>query len=101
MKKIDIYVLFLVGMILASCSDYLDRLPSDRPSSANFLQNKAELDLALTAAYRVFYYNSNGSHIYLALDGCTYKCGCRYYYNKTHDKQLSKPNPIQPYSANS
>lgn len=71
MKKIYICLLAIVTLVSASCSDYLDRLPTDKPSSENFLQSKTELDLALNAAYRVFYYMSSGSSTYLALDGTT------------------------------
>lgn len=43
----------LVGIqLMSSCKDYLNRLPLDTPTTANFLNNEAEMEAALAAVYR-------------------------------------------------
>lgn len=69
MKKI--YIILFTICAFTSCADYLDRFPTDKPSSESFLQTNTELDLAINNAYRVLYYLSNNISEYLYLDGAT------------------------------
>ena len=53
MNKMKIFKFSLMILLLAtiSCDDYLDKFPSNAPSSANVLSNKEELQLAINSAY--------------------------------------------------
>lgn len=51
MKKILIYTLVISMVMLGSCSDFLDKNPTDQLSSALFWKSRADFDNALTAIY--------------------------------------------------
>lgn len=71
MKKIYVYILAFASVFSASCADYLDRYPTDKPSSDSFLQSPEELELAVNNAYRTLYYMNSGCSSYLFLDAAT------------------------------
>ena len=71
MKKIYVYMLAFASLFSASCADYLDRFPTDKPSSDSFLQTAEELNLAVNNAYRTLYYMNSGCSSYLFLDVAT------------------------------
>lgn len=52
MKKSLIYLLLLFSILGTGCEKYLEKLPADSPSDANFFKNEQELILALNACYR-------------------------------------------------
>ena len=64
-------MLAFASLFSASCADYLDRFPTDKPSSDSFLQAAEELDLAVNNAYRTLYYMNSGCSSYLFLDAAT------------------------------
>ncbi len=48
----------ILGLLSASCSkDYLNRYPTDSPSSDTFLTNEDQLDMAVIGAYNTLYSN--------------------------------------------
>ena len=49
--SINIAVLALVVTGLVACTDGLNRVPSDTPSSENFFSSRDELETALTGVY--------------------------------------------------
>ncbi|MDR2042068.1 MAG: RagB/SusD family nutrient uptake outer membrane protein [Tannerella sp.] len=44
-------IVFLAILLLASCSDFLEKAPLDSPSDKTFLANETELQMALTGCY--------------------------------------------------
>lgn len=67
------YIISLVLMIgLFSCKkNFLDKLPLDAPSDANFFSNQEELDLAINGAYTGLWWESGGVPYLLYLDATT------------------------------
>lgn len=55
MKK-NIYqlgILLMVATIMSSCSDYLDKNPTNSLSQETFYQSKSDIDMALTSCYSI------------------------------------------------
>lgn len=50
MKKLIIFSIML-SLVLSSCSDYLDRQPTDQLSSENYWESEEDFEQGLNAAY--------------------------------------------------
>ncbi len=60
-------VCLLVLFLSASCEDYLERYPLDRPSDQTFLTNQSELELAVNGCYRSLWYHPSDGMTAMAL----------------------------------
>lgn len=58
-KKIFKMVLFSVIVGFTSCEDYLDKQPLSTPTTASFLTNETEVNVALTGVYQSIYWNTS------------------------------------------
>ena len=72
MKPRNILIVLFI-FFAASCSkDFLNKLPLDAPSDANFFSNKAELELAINGAYTgLWWLGQSRVPYYLYLDAMT------------------------------
>ncbi len=66
MKK-HIYVIISI-LLLASCSDFLEKYPLNTPSDKTFLANETEIEMAVTGCYTELYHAWEGYPFFLALE---------------------------------
>jgi len=73
MKRTTIYIVgLLLGVYLASCSDYLDRNPLSGPSDENYFNNVDELTLVVNGLYSAMNYQpTDGMPTNLTIDDAT------------------------------
>jgi len=66
MKKF-IYLTFTI-LWLASCSDFLDKVPLDSPSDKTFLANETEIEMAVVGCYTNLWTSWEGMPFFLAFE---------------------------------
>ncbi|MDR1723254.1 MAG: RagB/SusD family nutrient uptake outer membrane protein [Tannerella sp.] len=62
------YFILISILLLASCSDFLDKAPLDSPSDKTFLANETEINMAVVGCYTNLWANWEGMPFYLAFD---------------------------------
>ncbi len=70
-QRISLILVILTTVALSCNKDFLNKLPLDAPSNANFFSNKEELDLAINGAYTGLWWESGSMPYQLYLDATT------------------------------
>jgi len=66
-NKINIYILVCLFFLMASCENYLDLAPIDKPSSGTFLSNEGELEIAVNGCYNPLWALTDGNVSFYAI----------------------------------
>jgi starch-binding outer membrane protein, SusD/RagB family len=66
MKKLIYFTISII--LLASCSDFLEKYPMDSPSDKTFLANETEIEMAIVGCYTNLYTAWEGMPFFLAFE---------------------------------